>query len=372
VAFKGNIRDFGVADIVQLIGQQAKTGVLVLSNDVDQVRVYFREGAVVRAENVTRPEDMLFGNLMVRARVISAEQLDRALESQQRSLKRLGSVLIDLGFAKSAHVKEFATLQTTETIYKLFEWNDGHYEFENAKVEPSPDGIAPLRSETIVMNGVRMMDEWPTLREQIPSYSWEVIRLKELPRPVSSQDLGGDSDVGPHERTVFALTALRRSVQRIIDESRLGEFEACRALGTLINHGYVKVTKPTPRSGNLGPPPVTLGQRVARGLGIAARVAVASGLMVVLAGLGRLAWVGAEPIRGLRPAAVERHLSVPQMRVLRRSLEVYRLSFGSYPEDLQALVDARLVRDRDLRFPFQNPYHYARTPDGYVLLPPVR
>lgn len=370
MALKGTIRDFGVADIFQLIGQQAKTGVLVLSNDVDEVRVYFQEGAVIRAENVTRPEDMLFGNLMVRAALITPEQLDRALESQQRTLKRLGTVLMDLGFAKPAHIKEFATLQTTETIYKLFEWKDGHYEFDSVKVEAAPDGIAPIQAENIVMNGVRMMDEWPTIRDQIPSYGWEVVRLKELTRSATA-DLDADPDIGPNERIIHRLSGARRTVQQVIDESRLGEFEACRAISTLIVKGYVKVAKPSYRSGTLGPPPLTLGQRAARALGIVARIAVTAGLMLVLAGLGRLALGGSEPVRGFEPQPIQVHLSVPQMVVLRRALEIYRLSFGTYPTALEDLLDAGLVRKTDLRFPFEATYFYQRSGEGYVLLPPA-
>src|SRR5438309_648018 len=51
MALKGTIKDFGIADIFQLIGQQTKTGQLILRDDVDEIRVYFREGAVVRAES---------------------------------------------------------------------------------------------------------------------------------------------------------------------------------------------------------------------------------------------------------------------------------------------------------------------------------
>ena len=80
MALKGTIKDFGVADIFQLISQQAKTGVLVLSNDVDAVRVYFKDGSVVRAENTTRPAQMLLGNFMVRAAVLTQEKLDQALK----------------------------------------------------------------------------------------------------------------------------------------------------------------------------------------------------------------------------------------------------------------------------------------------------
>jgi hypothetical protein len=378
VALKGTIRDFGVADIFQLIGQQAKTGALVMSNDVDEVRVYFREGAVIRAENITRPEQMLFGNLMVRAGVLTPEQLDRALQEQQKNLKRLGAVLIDLRYADAATIREFATLQTTETIYRLFEWEDGQYEFEPSNVDSSPEGVGPISAETIVMNGVRMVDEWPGLREQIPSYSWEVHRIADLlPPPSGTSDLdfatsfGDDTgDVGPNERIVFNLTEQRRNVQQIIDRSRLGEFEACQALGNLINDGYVRLQPPSDRDASLGPPPMTLAQRAVRGLGILARVAVSAGLVLLIAAL--LQQFDAVPQSVVRPRALQVHFSKAQLASLRRAIEVYRLTSGTYPESLGQLVEAGLVEPRATRFPFEQPYHYARTDGGYRLLPPLR
>jgi len=378
MALKGTIRDFGVADIFQLIGQQAKTGVLVMSNDVDEVRVYFREGTVIRAENITRPEEMLLGNFMVRAGVLTREQLDRALQEQQRNLKRLGAVLIDLRYADPVTVREFATLQTTETIYRLFDWTDGHYEFEPSNVDSSPEGVAPISSETIVMNGVRMFDEWPALREQIPSYAWEIVRIGDLlPPPSGTSDLdfatafGDESgDVGPNKRIVFNLTERRRSVQEVIDRSRLGEFEACQALGRLISGGFVRLVEPRSRVRSLGPAPMTLGQRVVRGLGITARIAVSAGLVVVLAALVRQ--IESNPTPTVQTRLVQRHWARAQLAALRRAIEVYRLSAGRYPDSLDEVREAGLVQPDDLRFPFERPYHYLRTEGGYELLPPLR
>jgi hypothetical protein len=380
MALKGTIRDFGVADIFQLIGQQVKTGVLVMSNDVDEVRVYFREGAVVRAENVTRPEEMLFGNLMVRAAVISPEQLDRALAAQQRTLKRLGAVLMELGFADAATIKDFATLQTTETIYKLFEWKDGNYEFESTTVDISPEGVTPIRGDTIVMNGVRMVDEWPSIRRQIPAYSWVIQRLKELLPPTSqTSDIdfsafgGGDpTDIGPNERIAYELSNGRRTIQEVIDQSMLGEFEACRAIATLVSHGYVRLLPARVLSADLVPPPLTPAQRVVRWLGILSRIGVSAALVLVLAGLAEQVRRGPSRPRTFEPRVLERHWAQPHLASLRRSIEVYKYAFGVYPERLEQLVDAELITDHDLRVPFEEPYFYRREGDRYTLLPPVR
>ena len=44
MALKGTLKDFGIADILQLIGQQTKTGTLNLKNKGEEVVVSFRDG----------------------------------------------------------------------------------------------------------------------------------------------------------------------------------------------------------------------------------------------------------------------------------------------------------------------------------------
>lgn len=394
MALKGTIRDFGVADIFQLISQQAKTGMLVLRNDVDEVRVFFKDGSVVRSESSTRPGQMLLGSFMVRAEVLEQEQLDEALKEQRRTLLPLGKVMIDLGFAKPELVAEFATLQMTETIYSLFQWKSGTYEFEGVPVEPSAESIEPVRAENIVMNGIRIVDEWPSIREKLPSYTWLVERVKPLPPPkrgqsaISEFDLssfdenpakvGEIEDIGMYERLIYDLIAPGRDVQKIIDLARLGEFEACRALGNLMSSGYVRVVKPMvqaqPEDDEIIETP---GARVARGLAIAGRVLVSASLVFIgtmLVGRISPAQLGLDPGAQLayEPRPVEQHLATSQMRVIRRALEVYRFETGVYPAELGALVAVGMLSERDLRFPYHLPYFYRVVEGGAVLLlPPV-
>ena len=47
VALRGNVKDFGIAEVFQLIGQQRKTGILELSGQDQQVQLVFDCGAVV-------------------------------------------------------------------------------------------------------------------------------------------------------------------------------------------------------------------------------------------------------------------------------------------------------------------------------------
>jgi hypothetical protein len=391
VALKGTIKDFGIADIFQLIGQQAKTGVLVLNNDVDEVRVYFRDGTVIAADNSSRPEQMLLGNLMVHAGVLGPSDLEAALREQKRTLKRIGALVTEMMFTDAMTVTEFATLQMMETIHALFDWKQGTYQFESIDVQTSPEGIKPVRAETIVMNGIRMTDEWPGIRVRIPSYSWTVETVKPLPPPkertrtdefdLSSLGEGFESsasfdEIGPYERRVYELVGSGKTVQHLIDTSRIGEFETCRALTVLNSAGYVLIIKPPqPNLGDDEPPrkPIFTPQTI---VAATSRVVV-SAFLVVVAGI-LIAQVGSAPagaaIDGtirFSPTIVHRHVSESQVRVLRRALEVYRLQTGKYPEALTQLVDAGIVSARDIRFPYERPYFYRLDGGTPVLLPPI-
>ena len=48
IALHGNLRDFGIAEVFQLIGQQRKTGTLVVGEGARSILLVFDEGRVVR------------------------------------------------------------------------------------------------------------------------------------------------------------------------------------------------------------------------------------------------------------------------------------------------------------------------------------
>ena len=60
---------------------------------------------------MARPEKTRIGNLLVQEKVISQEQLSQALEEQKRSGRRLGRVLIEMGFATEEVISEILAKQ---------------------------------------------------------------------------------------------------------------------------------------------------------------------------------------------------------------------------------------------------------------------
>jgi hypothetical protein len=399
MALKGTLKDFGIAEILQLIGQQAKSGVLHLESRDDVIHIAIAGGNVVRAESAGRKARERLGSILVRAEILQPHDLERALEVQKRSLRRLGDILVELDLVSKQDLRDMTALQTTETIYKLFHWKSGTYEFEPGDVEWDAETVTPLRAESVLMEGFRRVDEWPVVRRKITSTAMTFERLRTLePQPGEGAGpaAGGDdvdaafgefegdpeekkpgefASLGANERRCHALAEPGRTVEKIVDLSRLGEFETCKALLNLVNLGHLKPVPPANRAAAaVGAYAHDWQARVRRGaIRVLATVAIAAAIAAVVYAADRrdlASGAGAGAV--VREDGARRFLARYQLERLRGALEVYRLERGEYPDGLARLVEAGLVGARDLRYPWEQEYYYRRRPEGrFVLLPPV-
>ena len=406
MALKGTLKDFGIADILQLIGQQLKTGVLHLSNKDHEVQVFFVNGNVIKAASASRDKQDLLGSILVRAEAITQEQLDTALEIQRRTLKRLGDILVDSGYVPRDEVRDFTRLQTTETLYQLFLWQNGNYEFSQEEIVQDPDSYSPIRAESVLMEGFRMVDEWPFIRERISSYAmrFEVLKTPEdAPLESTEKDEeedflsgiddafdamdGGDSaskpdkNLGENERMIFALITPDRDVQKLIDLSRLGEFETCKGLLNLLNEGYLAGISPKRGRAKLQPSESGGGLGLRRGASwvwpVLARVAMTAILLTLVLVLLRISGIDPSGLwrsndLTVRQARVQEALGWRNQQRIQNALQVYKLEHGAYPASLDALVEDKYLHAHELHYPWRDNYAYRRTAKGFELMRPFR
>src|SRR5919106_6166964 len=170
LALEGTIKDFGLPDIFQLIGLQRKTGILTLKNEKDNVTVTFEGGMVVMADSSNRRLEDRLGNVLVKQGKLTKQKLDEALHTQKATLQRLGHVLTTNNYITEKDLKDALHIQISQLVFKVFRWRDGEYHFAPTdSVEYDRDHFTPLSSDFILMEGIRMVDEWPIIEKKIPS-----------------------------------------------------------------------------------------------------------------------------------------------------------------------------------------------------------
>lgn len=394
MALQGSLADFGIAEILQLIGSQQKTGILHVTGgqSAEEVMISFSSGRIIRTDVNGRHKRDLLGQMLVAAGDISRDQLNAALKSQKKSLKRIGDILVEMHVIGRETVNELADLQARETLYRLFEWKSGQYRFESKPPNFTRPSGRPISSESLLMEGFRMLDEWPLIRTRINNYSVvfrQLDKAKELDDQGKALErvlddafsefdggggidefsfddslAGGSGGLGEEERKVLALVDGQRDVYQLIDVSRLGEFETCKALLTLLNDGYIEPTK-VKRA--LDAPARHRSVDTRR---MALKVVVNAALLLVLVvGVLFMPRSRVELHRNAQQVATEAQsrLRANRLVAIATALEVHRVEHGHYPGSLDVLVEKGLVVPETLQLPGSRPIRYLSIGTDYDL-----
>jgi tetratricopeptide (TPR) repeat protein len=231
MAIEGQLEDVGLADICQLLAMGRKTGCLTVTDRSSFGYVYFEKGRVVYANVLNRPDRL--GELLVRNKVITRDDLSRAMERQARAPgRRLGRILVDQGNLTEEELSRFITIQIAEAVYHLFGWERGSFHFDPDEL-PQEEGIVPvsLNAESLLLEGARRVDEWSFIQKKVPSLDL-IFALERDPQEAE------DLELTPEQEQILPLLDGTRSVAELVQESGLVEFEAAKAIYGLVQAGF--------------------------------------------------------------------------------------------------------------------------------------
>lgn len=390
MALEGTLRDFSLADIFQLIGLQRKTGVLTLRSKDDTVTVTFLDGKVVGADSLNRRLENRLGAVLIRTGYLNQDQLNRALEIQKETLQRLGFILTHYGIISAESLKEAIQLQIMQIVYRLFRWKDGDYHFsQETTIEYDRDNVTPISAESILMEGARMIDEWPIIEKRIRSYDM-VFRKKltdqeivvvgadeadevDFDSTAIRKRRGGFGDkirISQEEKSIYDLVDGTLTVNDIVEVARLPEFDTNKALYELLTRDLIEEVR-TPSAGAVPQPATPVDESEV------AETPVPLPLVIILVAIAIAALITSvrNPLNqlgaltgGLSPVTSTRKaISLQRIEAIGQALEKYNDTHGRLPTALDALaphyVSAKLLHD-----PWGNSYKYLQPPNRYLVI----
>ncbi len=386
MALKGTLKDFSLADIFQLIGIQKKTGVLTLKNDKEVVTVSFVEGNVVSADALHRRLEDRIGTVLVRSGRITEEQLQGALRIQKNTLQRMGSILVENKFIDPNALRDALQIQISAMIYRLFRWRDGEYDFtQEERVDYDKEHVAPMSAESILMEGARILDEWPMIEKGIKSFSTvfrhanvEIAAAARAGAGTGEDDAARAVTLSEEDRKVYQLVDGKRTVQEIVERCSLSEFDTCRILYELIGRQLLEEVRTAgSRAAAAAPAPAVAAPRTSSrallGIGYFILVVAAGGLVMrrgETIARGFMQGCSAAPylaplIRQEEVRSIRNAIARSRMQRIDFAIQVYYLRNRGYPEDLPRLVTDHLVKPSAILDPLGKPFQYEVLPGGY-------
>jgi hypothetical protein len=372
IALRGNLQDFGIAEVFQLIGQQQKTGLLEVSAGGQTVRLAFDAGGIVWARPVGAREDGVLGERLVRSGLLSQPKLDALYRESESSARPLAALAVDSDAVSEADVQQIENLITNDTIFTVLRWSQGSFDFSPQAIHHKRPKEKLLAAEQILMDGLRMVDEWSAFAARVPSGGTVFQRCGQI-ESFRQQSSGQSTAEGHRVEKVFALVDGQLSVDRIVDLSRLGLFDATRALAEL---RHLELIEPlSGRQARAGrrtaeSPRRRVVDRARWWLAAAFPLAV---LSLVVSMIFNLAPAGdPEGVFPIERYPLERARAVFEKARLRHALEAQKMLTGRWPGSLDEAGRAGVLGSAALTPAGADDYYYVRRGSGILLLAPER
>jgi len=234
MALRGNLRDFTITQLLNLINLAHKTGTLVIDGPSEQAYVSFREGKLAYAR--VGQEDGTLATVLHRANRLTVNQYRAIVERAGKiNDKELGLLLINAGYLSQEDILSNLQGYFTDVVRRLFTWVEGFFRFE-AEMMPPPDRInVRIDLENIIIEGFRQLREWEELQDEIPSLE---MALKFTDRPLKNVNLSVE------EWRVVSYINPKNTMKQIAQTNKMNDIEIRRIVYGLLQAGLVEIVRP--------------------------------------------------------------------------------------------------------------------------------
>src|SRR5215210_2417951 len=124
MALRGNLRDFTITQLLNLVNLAQKTGTLVVDGPSEQAYISFCEGKLAYAR--VGQEDGSLATVLHKANKLTVNQYRAIVERTGRITdKELGLLLINAGYLSQEEILLNLQSYFTEIIRRLFTWVEG-------------------------------------------------------------------------------------------------------------------------------------------------------------------------------------------------------------------------------------------------------
>lgn len=234
IPLKGNIKDVSLVKILAYLNRTRKTGTLSIRTPAFTKKTYINQGDAIFAAS-TYENDRL-GEKLLSAGKITVEQYDKSVELLKTSNKRLGAILVELGYLTPKDLFWGVKYQVKEIIYSMFQIEDGEYEFEEGDIPTEEVITLKMSMGNLIYEGIKRIENWTIIRNEMPETD-SVLRLSDDPL-----SLFQDIELNAEDKKILSVIDGTKTIKKVIDSYSKGSFEALKTLYVLWSIGMIEQT----------------------------------------------------------------------------------------------------------------------------------
>ena len=235
---QGNLKEFSLPNIFQLVKMSAKSGALTIRRGEESGKIFFRNGLINYAYSA--PQLLPLGERLVKSGAITAKQLKEALAEQKKAGEgaRIGTILLRGGVIDRGTLEQAVREQIQDSAFNFFSWSDGDFEFSADEPADDEDILVEMTVETVIMEGCRRIDEWELIFEHLGS-------LERVPHLAYSERVEerGEITLTAQEWRVLVHIDGRADINTILRDCGLDRFHGAKVIYSLYSGGLITVTE---------------------------------------------------------------------------------------------------------------------------------
>jgi hypothetical protein len=234
---EGDLSRIQLPDVLSFVSMIRGSGKLLLVHERMERSIYWKDGEIVFASS-NSPEHSL-GMFLLRNGKITPQQYD---ESKRRvtATTRHGKLLVQMGAISPKDLWWGVKNQALEIIYSLFSWKEGSFVFGDTADELVNERIVlSINTSTVIMEGIRRLDESAVIREKITSLDMVFMKVQ------GAVPDFGSLDMSEHEVALYKTLDGKRSIRALVGGSEMTEFEVTRILFQLLSARLIEVVADT-------------------------------------------------------------------------------------------------------------------------------
>ena len=364
---KGSLKEHSIFELFERLAQDRETGVFHIKKKKQEVQIDWLNGEIINVVEKPHFYAGSLGDLLLHIGEISESQLEQAILQQKRSLSPLGVILQTLFHCDLERIRFVLRVQAIETLYSLFFWNVGSYEFTPSAIGTPKNGYAAINVGDFLLEAVPVTEAWASIQKYFPEPLLLVTRLSD---EIPSSEMERLDDL---PRAIFDIIADGATFRELSILSGAGQFSTGYALIQLLQFELIHLNAATKDKIQL--------KRLLFGSSISYFfVWLIVSALLVFGGSFLFAFAPYSPLRLWKPqyqyhVTDQRWFDTVDMwrkNRIHRALEHYKLSRGHYPSRLNLLVKDGWITEEMIHFPQGNVYYYRRIRfNRYQLLIPL-
>jgi hypothetical protein len=235
MALKGNLHDFSITQLLNLIHLARKTGTLAVDGKHAAARASFREGKLVFAQTDTL-DGRLVG-MLVKVGKITPEQSKKIPAT--KTDRDLATMLVQAGLLTRTELDQMVRNNVKDVVDRMFALNDGLFRFEpNVLPEDRLWAEPPINLDGIIMEGTRRLKESEKLQEEIPNLD---VTLRFTDRPDAKLR---NVNLSVDEWRVVSYINPKNTIRQIAQANSMSDLQIRKIIYAMLQAGLVEVIQP--------------------------------------------------------------------------------------------------------------------------------